>query len=88
MVPPHLRDKVSPEKLQPLERVELGRFVTCWKIQKKQVKSKMLRDLRPKRRKMEEPLLGKINTLTEKTTFFFSVVKTTCTRFTGLKIKT
>jgi hypothetical protein len=31
----------------------------------------MLRDLHPKRRKMEEPLLGKINTLTEKTTFFF-----------------
>jgi hypothetical protein len=29
-------------------------------------KSKVLRDRRPKRRKIEQPLLGKINTLTEK----------------------
>jgi hypothetical protein len=38
---------------------------------KKQVKSKVLRDLRPKSRKMEQRLLGKINTLTEKRKHFF-----------------
>jgi hypothetical protein len=32
----------------------------------KQAKSKVLRDRHPKRRKMEQPLLGKVNTLTEK----------------------
>ncbi len=66
MVPPHRRDKVLSEKLQPPQRVEPGRFVPCWKERKKQAKSKVLRDRRPKRRKMEQPLLGKINTLTEK----------------------
>jgi hypothetical protein len=48
--------------LQLSQWVELGRFVTCWKEWKKQAKSKVLRDCHPKRRKMEQPLLGKINT--------------------------
>jgi hypothetical protein len=76
VVPPHRSDKVSPEKLQPPQRVEPDRFVPCWKERKKQAKSKVLRDRRPKRRKMKQPLLGKINTLAEKEQqkFFFSVV--------------
>jgi hypothetical protein len=47
------------------------------------------RDLRPKRRKIEQPLLGKINTLTEKKNF--SVVKNDTHKIRGLhrvKIKT
>jgi hypothetical protein len=59
VVPPHRRDKISPEKLQPLQKVEPGRFVTCWKKQKKQAKSKVLRDPCLKRKKMEQPLLGR-----------------------------
>ncbi len=53
------------------------------KKQKKQVKSKVLRHLRPKRRKMEEPLLGKINTLTKKNNLF-SVVKNNMHKIRGL----
>jgi hypothetical protein len=54
-------------------------------------KSKVLRDGRPKRRKMEQPLLGKINTLKEKKKIFFCGQKMTRTRLRGcteLKIKT
>jgi hypothetical protein len=56
--------------------------VPCWKELKKQAKSKVLRDHRPKRRKMKQPLLGKINTLAEKEQqqFFFLWSIMTCTR--------
>jgi hypothetical protein len=64
--PPHRRDKVSLEKLQLLQRVEPDRFEPCWRERKKQAKSKVLRDCRPKRRNMEQPLLGKINKQTSK----------------------
>ncbi len=83
MVPPHRRDKVSSEKLQPPQRVEPGRFVTCWKKRKKQAKSKVLRDLRPKSRKMEQPLLGKSNTLTAKENIF-SVAKNDTHKIRGV----
>jgi hypothetical protein len=46
--------------LQQPQRVEPGRFATCWKKQKKQVKNKVLIDFRPKRKKLEQPLSGKI----------------------------
>jgi hypothetical protein len=89
VVPPHCRDKVSPDKLQPQQWVEPGCFVPCWKERKKQVKSEVLRDGRPKRRKMEQPLLSKIK-LTEKKKGSGGK-KMTRTRLggcTGLKIKT
>ncbi len=89
MVPPHRRDRVSPEKLQPLQRVESGCSVTCWKKQKRWEKSIVLRNLRPKRKKMEQPLMGKINTLTEKKNFY--VVKNNTHKIRGLhrvKVKT
>ncbi len=56
----------------------------------KQAKSKVLRDRRPKRRKMGQPLLGKIKTLTEKKKIL-SVVKNDTHKIRGctwLKIKT
>ncbi len=85
MIPPHRKDKVSPEKLQPTQPVEPGCFVTCWKEQKKQAKSKVLRDRCPKRRKMEQPLLGKMNALTEKKQKKkFSVVKNDTHKIRGV----
>ncbi len=65
------------------DAVEPGCFVTCWKKQKKQAKSKVLRDLCPKRKKMEQPLLGEINTLTENIKKF-SVVKNDMHKIRGL----
>jgi hypothetical protein len=59
VVPLHRRDKVSPEKLQPTKQVEPGHFVPWWKERKKQAKSKVLRDQRPKRRKMESHFWAK-----------------------------
>jgi hypothetical protein len=57
--------------------VEPGRFVPCWKEQKKQSKSKVLRDHCPKRRKMEQPL-------TEKKRKFLSMVKNGTHKIRGL----
>ncbi len=57
--------------------VEPGHFVPCWKEQKKQSKSKVLRDHCPKRRKMEQPL-------TEKKRKIFSMVKNDTHKIRGL----